>query len=1148
MNIKKVMLISIFLLVLINISAVSAEDNATLNDSILQTTDEDIPDAIMSDNTQTLRENPECVLQSSDNEIIKGNSSQDINSDSSKSAGSENFTITFYDDYYIYGETNLFGFLMPKDIENNVSVEIDAKPYGYEIYDVDNPDLWVWGGDSQTQRGYMVKFSDLYPGSHEVAISYSGDGKYTESRLEKIITVNDDANFHTFSQIQNVIDSVEENSTVILNGTYIGFGEEIIIRKNITLLGVGKNNVLDANSTSRILNITSGSVTLRNLKFINAKNIVNCGGAVYAAGELIVDNCTFKENVVCLDEESGLTVEEIYDKQVSGEMDIKARGGAIYCESNLTVMNSIFYGNDAKSYEVWREMDYYGWQDSAGATTIYVKENMILNNTTITKYGYGGTCDVEARKNLEIYGCQFNGARTNYGHSVTVNNSEFNGRSNLQSYAFEYFGENTSCTILNSIFKNSDKILLRVGNELIVIENNTFTDCNVENNDFILISGDVIEISNNDFSNNSVRYKTMLRVWGGNQVKMSNNTFTDNQVIGNHMFYIDNSIVSFKTSNASIIGCDFINNSASVAGAIYCYNSNLSIDECSFKNNSHVAIFIENAYLKINGKDFGYYSKGLLNDSFVIVPDRIEIAVPESFTFKYPAKDIKIEIPAKLIYNEDLRLSFSIIVSAEGEDLTYLSKDSENGVLSFYLKDDLPVGTYSLRIIHNDYDIDITSKIIIVAESASQPSDDEIIKDNSSQDTNSNSSKPVESENFTITFYDDYFIYGETNIFGFLMPKDIENNVSVEIDAKPYGYEIYDIDNLDLWVWGGDAQTQRGYMVKFSDLSLGDHEVVIAYPGDSYYAENRLVKVITVHGESDNNQGNESFQIKYYTDEDANILGFLMPKDITNKVQVLIDMKDYEYVKCDIDDSNQWKWECDSQTQQAYIVNFSDLEPGWHSGFIVYPGDDKYAVRSTEILIKVHSNPDYDYKLISKLTAANLNAYYKSAKNFFATLKDENGNPITDAEIKIKFNGKNEILKTDDKGQIKLTTSNLLPNSYDVSLTYLGNDYFTNAAAKAKITIKKIVPKISALKKTFKKSLKTKKYTITLKANNKAMKNTKVYLKIKGKTYAAKTNKNGKATFKITKLTKKGTFKATVKYTGNKYYSSKTVNTKIACK
>lgn len=59
------------------------------------------------------------------------------------------------------------------------------------------------------------------------------------------------------------------------------------------------------------------------------------------------------------------------------------------------------------------------------------------------------------------------------------------------------------------------------------------------------------------------------------------------------------------------------------------------------------------------------------------------------------------------------------------------------------------------------------------------------------------------------------------------------------------------------------------------------------------------------------------------------------------------------------------------------------------------------------------------------------------------------------------------------------------------------------------------------------------------------MKNTKVTLTVNGKIYSAKTNSKGVATFKLTKLIKKGKFTAVVKYVGNSYYNAKTVKPKI---
>ena len=62
------------------------------------------------------------------------------------------------------------------------------------------------------------------------------------------------------------------------------------------------------------------------------------------------------------------------------------------------------------------------------------------------------------------------------------------------------------------------------------------------------------------------------------------------------------------------------------------------------------------------------------------------------------------------------------------------------------------------------------------------------------------------------------------------------------------------------------------------------------------------------------------------------------------------------------------------------------------------------------------------------------------------------------------------------------------------------------------------------------------------------MKNTKVKITVNKKTYTAKTNKKGVATFKLTKLTKQGKYTAVVKFAGNKYYNAKTVKPKIIVK
>ena len=185
----------------------------------------------------------------------------------------------------------------------------------------------------------------------------------------------------------------------------------------------------------------------------------------------------------------------------------------------------------------------------------------------------------------------------------------------------------------------------------------------------------------------------------------------------------------------------------------------------------------------------------------------------------------------------------------------------------------------------------------------------------------------------------------------------------------------------------------------------------------------------------------------------------------------------------------------------------------------------------------------------TKILPSNINAVYNSGKEFVIILKDNYNHIISDINLNVLFNGKTKILKTNNHGQIKLSTTGLKPKSYAVKINFAGDDNYLSSSYSTNVIIKKATPKLTAKSIAFKKSAKTKKYSVTLKTNqNKVMKNIKLTLKVGKKTYTAKTNGKGVATFKITKLTKKGSFKAVITYKGNAYYNKVTKKVNIKCK
>ena len=188
-------------------------------------------------------------------------------------------------------------------------------------------------------------------------------------------------------------------------------------------------------------------------------------------------------------------------------------------------------------------------------------------------------------------------------------------------------------------------------------------------------------------------------------------------------------------------------------------------------------------------------------------------------------------------------------------------------------------------------------------------------------------------------------------------------------------------------------------------------------------------------------------------------------------------------------------------------------------------------------------------KIQTQIFAQPINTGYNEDKYMIIQLKDKDGIKISNVSVNINYGSTVKTLITNNQGEIKFSTKNIIPKSYNAIISFLGNDIYENTSVNSNIIINKANLKLIAKKKTFNSKIKTKKYTISLKDNfNNPVKKTRIILKVKGKTYKATSNKNGKATFKITKLTKKGKYKGKIIFKGSKYYNSVNKNMKIIIK
>ena len=891
----------------------------------------------------------------------------------------------------------------------------------------------------------------------------------------------------------------------------------------------GNGNVTDCNFTNNSAKYNGGAVLMNsgsvtNCNFFNSETYYN-GGAIEFMGTGNVTNCNFTNN------------------KVTGD-----NGGAIYFTGNGNVTDCNFANNSAKC--------------NGGAVR--------MNSGSVTNCNFTNnlaTCDggaVYFNLDGEVTNCNFTNNTAQKGGAIrssgksSVGNCNFvdnqaTGDSSQGGAVWMYSASVTNCNFINNklLYGSTSFISRCYGGAIYFQQNAEVMNCNFTNNSATLRGGAIFmdngNVTNCNFVNNSADD------WGGAVMFNIAGTVTDCNFTDNHATTGGSygGAIGFSATG-NVTNCNFVNNSASKWGGAVMFHGSGTVTDCNFANNCAVD----------GGAVFSY-------DLLAVVVDTCIFKTDSDSTFNTQ------NIPPTLnvdnfttFYNSGEKLTFDLRTNSN------MSICNGNISISVYYKNnDRWFGNYSCLSGEGwTVDLPVGSYYAIF-------------------DTEYAEFKPI-NRTITITLPDTQFYANVTSL--------TTNNRTVNITAKSNIPENLFIDGKLVFILPDGVEINATYAAgdiwwavhTFEDYA--DYPVNASYTGlDDVTINNATISITradsTVNVSDVVMDYGDSKKVTVITEGATGITAKINdnPVDVINNYTIVIsglDVGNYTLTVTTLPDNDHISVTKTvnvtvNKVDSTLIVKDVTVVYGFSTNLTVTTdgaigitariGDKNLTVNNNTVIIPVldagtytltvTTVPDKGHSAVTanatitvnmlntQITANAVTTTYNVNKNLVITLKDSKGNALSGAVITVNLNGA-KTYTTDKNGQVKINVAKLVPKTYTAKITFNGNKNYKASAANVKVTVKKAKSKILAKKKTFKKSKKIKKYTITLKSGKNPIKKVKVTLKIKKKTYRATTNAKGKATFKIKNLKKKGTFKATIKFKGNKYYNKVTKKVKIKIK
>lgn len=961
-------------------------------------------------------------------------------------------------------------------------------------------------------------------------LSVSQEEKLSDSSNVIVINNNNYADYFNQTDGGKLVDSIKPGDTLDIQGSIINSNasETILmeINKPVNIISSTGDGYISLNSSNyRPINTNSFTVTHEGSgSYITGISFYNTRIHIINATNVVLD----KLNIV--------------NNQPMGAGATSFKANSTY----ITFKNSYFYatnnGGSAPFILAWADYCTFDNNTFVGGTSV---PNFIYYFVPIGQYGLKPTDSwVNSHNNFtnnEMYGD--NGAKITLniasGNGNLLENNTFVdtsvslGKTDMPSIVGNNItGGSLSNQGTNSLLYGNDIESLTLGGANALVHNNvingattisTATNAQIYENTFI---GDyTITFSNKNANNITFAGNDVIGniVFSNNNAK--NNKIVNNKIITSADYAIDlktytnteNNISGNILNSAKGFGNDAINhaedptliiedNSPNTAAEITISVKNIKVGETAVLEITTNETSIASATVFLNGEIYIVNlsnGKGSLEvenltsrryDVTVIANDLTYGAQnTTSFTVdKNRPPRIEVDAPAKTQWIESnitvtiKRATGTVTLDING---TKINGQLVDGVVSLIVPD-LAHGSYDFNITYSGdykYEGNTTSGTLTVVKNKqviiiAEDIIADVVADKFTAKFTNYIGEAIANANVTITIGDAVY------------PKVTDENGTVSVDLALYRGK-YDVNiEFKAIVDEFDATTAK-YIITVVDGSI--------------------MKILSVDGEG----------------IVTGLLTDVMGNTVAN-AKVTATMNGIES-NLTTDNDGLFKF----QAQNGYQVVFS------------FEGDNTTTLSNASITLNnvAHVLKDSvinvaDVKLVAVDTAAG-----EKGKAYKFTLKDAQGNAIANKNVMVVLDGKVYSVATDANGIASFVISLNAAKTYNMDVFFLGDDDYKGATASTKVTVtkKKTTLKAAKTKYTFKAKAKSKVIKATLKTSNNYLKaGKKVTIKIKGKTYTAKTGKNGALKIKLKSLKKKGTYKAKIKFAGDSTYkasSSKTI-------